>query len=272
MSSSLTDAMQPTPENRKNSGGFQGNHAFGPALLDPDLPIPEGIVGPDGEPQQKRFSVYRNNVVVSLMDALDQSFPALKALVGEENFATLSRIYISKFPPQTAMLHFYGDRMGEFLNQFAPLAHAPWLADVARLESAWIEVHHEVDTKPLDTDALTFIHEDRLLDTVFIPHPATRLIPSDFALLDLYHYHIHGGDYPDATQWCQTALLCRPALDTAIYGLNPIQTCFFKALLNQQSLGESYDRALQLDPEFDLAQAIGLTLSSGMTSTITTNQ
>jgi hypothetical protein len=37
--------------------------AFATAILDPDSPIPRGLIGPDGEPGGKRFAVYRNNVV-----------------------------------------------------------------------------------------------------------------------------------------------------------------------------------------------------------------
>ena len=40
------------------------------ALLNAALPIPDGLIGPDGEPSPTRFAVYRSNVVVSLIEAL----------------------------------------------------------------------------------------------------------------------------------------------------------------------------------------------------------
>ena len=43
---------------------------FGAAILNPQAALPSGLVGPDGEPSLRRFSVYRNNVVVGLVDAL----------------------------------------------------------------------------------------------------------------------------------------------------------------------------------------------------------
>jgi len=44
------------------------------ALLNAALPIPDGLIGPDGEPSPTRFAVYRSNVVVSLIEALKDGF------------------------------------------------------------------------------------------------------------------------------------------------------------------------------------------------------
>lgn len=43
---------------------------FAAALLDPKRAVPPNLVGPDGEPTTKRFAVYRNNVMVGLVEAL----------------------------------------------------------------------------------------------------------------------------------------------------------------------------------------------------------
>ncbi len=40
-----------------NTSRFTGNREFAPALLDPDLDIPAGIVGPEGDPAPKRSSI-----------------------------------------------------------------------------------------------------------------------------------------------------------------------------------------------------------------------
>lgn len=56
------------------------------AAMDPNIATPRGIVGPDGTAAPKRFSVYRNNIIVSLKEAMTNGFPAVASLVGEAFF------------------------------------------------------------------------------------------------------------------------------------------------------------------------------------------
>ena len=48
---------------------------FARALLDPDRPVPTELTSHTARHPQKRFAVYRNNVVVSLVNALRAKFP-----------------------------------------------------------------------------------------------------------------------------------------------------------------------------------------------------
>ncbi len=59
-----------------------GQTEFATALLDPAQPTPEGLQNPFGGPAAKRFDVYRNNVAVSLTEALETGFPTIAKLVG----------------------------------------------------------------------------------------------------------------------------------------------------------------------------------------------
>src|SRR6516165_11874225 len=77
---------------------------FASALLDPELPVPTGLVGPDGEPDPKRFAVYRNNVVVSLIEALEDAFPAVRRIVGADFFRAMARAHVMEEPPCSPIL------------------------------------------------------------------------------------------------------------------------------------------------------------------------
>ena len=59
-------------------------------------PLPDGLTAlltaRDPSEVEQRFAVYRNNVTVSLTEALAQRFPVIKRLVGEEFFAALARL------------------------------------------------------------------------------------------------------------------------------------------------------------------------------------
>ena len=67
---------------------------FAEVILNPERPAPVGLVGPDGQQTSKRFDVYRNNVTVSLREALAVGFPAVAKLLGEENFNGLATAFL----------------------------------------------------------------------------------------------------------------------------------------------------------------------------------
>src|SRR5215475_8850242 len=74
---------------------------FSAALVNPEAEIPPGLLGPNRLPSQKRFAVYRNNVVVGLIEALRTSFPATCRIVGEEFFWAMAREYVVLEPPSS---------------------------------------------------------------------------------------------------------------------------------------------------------------------------
>ena len=114
---------------------------FADALLNPEQQAPQGV-GRDGEPAPKRFAVYRNNVVVSLIEAMNQAYPSIAAIMGEANFSKVARHFISAHPPNTAMMQTYGSEFAEFIKNYKPLKKSPFLADVARAERAWLQAYH----------------------------------------------------------------------------------------------------------------------------------
>ena len=69
-------AENPAPD-RDSGLSFAG--AFSPALLDPQRETPAIVAGPRHKAAIKRYNVYRNNVTVSLIDALAAVFPAIPA-------------------------------------------------------------------------------------------------------------------------------------------------------------------------------------------------
>jgi hypothetical protein len=128
---------------------------FAAALMDPALPLPGGLVDPDGEPSVRRFAVYRNNVVVGLTETLKDAFPAVHRIVGADFFQAIARAYVVVEPPQSPILLDYGAGFPDFIRQFEPAAVLPYLADVARIERAWTEAYHAPEASPIDPAAFS---------------------------------------------------------------------------------------------------------------------
>jgi hypothetical protein len=73
--------------------------SFARALLDTAQPIPSGITAHNAAIPTGRFAVYRNNVVVGLVNALRSRFPVVEKIVGEEFFAAMARVFVLERPP-----------------------------------------------------------------------------------------------------------------------------------------------------------------------------
>lgn len=243
----------------------RGQREFGAALLDPDLPLPEGIVGPQGKSAQKRFAVYRNNVTVSLIAALADIFPAIERLVGEAFFRDMARLYIAEEPPRSAVMFEYGSGFAAFLGRFEPVSSYPYLPDVARLEKAWLAAFHSADADPLQPGALGAIPPENLAETRFTVHPATHIVQSNFAAVSIFSASREKrpleGIKPATPE---TGLVTRPFDAVEVRQLPAGAAEFFNALITGASLGEAADQTLARHPGFDLPSAISAMLEAGV--------
>lgn len=244
-----------------------GQSPFAQAVLNPELPVPDGLIDPNGRPAGKRFDVYRNNVIVSLLDAMDTAFPVIQKLIGAENFRTLSGRYVRQHPPQTPILMFYGVDFPDFLAHFEPLAHLPYLPDVARLELARRSSYHAADAPPVPNDALSKIAPDRLMETRFTLAPAMRIVPSPYPIIAIWDFNMVK-DTPPPPPAAQTALITRPELDLEMQVILPEQASFLTAITQGKPLGTAYDIATQINPKFDLSAAIVLMLQTKLITEI----
>ncbi len=238
-----------------------GQTAFTQALLNPEAAIPDGLIDPVGRPAGKRFNVYRNNVIVSLMDAMETAFPVIQKLIGAENFRNLAGLYVRQHPPEHPMLMFYGGAFPEFLGGFEPLAHVPYLADVARLELARRAAYHAADADAVAGDALGAIAPDALMDTVIELSPALQIIDSPYPIAGIWHFNMTEGVGAPAAV-AETVLVTRPKFDLEMQVIGLGQADFLRALQRGETLGAAFEAANQTEDGFDLSAAIVLMLQS----------
>lgn len=238
---------------------------FSTLLLDPEIPCPEGLISPSGKPDQKRFSVYRNNVVVGLTGALSDIFPAIQRLLGEEAFKNLARIYVANEPPTSPLMFKYGDGFASFLEKFEPLQKYPYLADVARIERLWLDAYHVADEAPLGSDILASIPPEQLGDLVFKPHAATKLFSSQFASVSIFSANRQEqsmeGINLSVGEYC---LITRPDTDVDVRQIPQSAKAFYDSLIAGRTLGDAANEAASVDDEFDIAMAISTMIESGM--------
>jgi len=214
------------------------NTLFASALLDPDIDIPDGVTGPDGLAAPKRFGVYRNNVVVSLMDALLETYPSIHAIVGVEDFRKIARAYVVDHPPQSAMMQNYGDDFGDFIEAYPPLSEHRFFGDLARLEHAWLMAHHAADHPVISPQELGNIPAESVNLTRFVSHSSLAIISSDFPIFDLFARRYDNSTDIDLTKG-QCVLITRPLLAVEIREVEQATEIFLKAIFSGETLGDA---------------------------------
>lgn len=244
---------------------MNGQQEFVDALLNPGQPLPASITTWNGSDPAARFAVYRNNVVVSLIDALADTYPVTQELVGEEFFRAMARLFVYAEPPRSRMLAFYGETFPAFIEQFPPAASVPYLADMARLEILRVRAYHAADIAGLPTDAiaLALADADGLPNLLVELQPSVGLVRSQYAVVSLWAAHQGAADISTVDPFVsEHALVIRQALDVEVIRLNTGAADFIARLLQGQTLGCSTEQACQTHPDFDLPCVLGLLIQS----------
>ncbi|SNY05413.1 Putative DNA-binding domain-containing protein [Pseudomonas sp. LAMO17WK12:I6] len=230
---------------------------FSAALLDTRLPCPAGLCSANGADPASRFSVYRNNVQGSLINALADSYPVVQQLVGEEFFRGMAGIFIQQQPPHSPLMSRYGDGLADFIDAFEAAAEVPYLADVARLERLRTRAYHAADAATVSAQQISAALADpQTLAELDIPlHPSLHLLDSAYAVVSIWAAHqgeatlagidIHQG---------QHALVLRNTLEVEVFALDHGASVFIRHLLNHRPLLQ----AAQDSPPFDLPQTLAL--------------
>jgi len=214
--------------------------AFAEALCDPSRPAPAATQRRDGRPIERRFAVYRNNVAVALIGALEARYPAVRKLVGDDFFRGMAGAYVAGEKPSTPVLIHYGASFAAFIARFPPAQAIPYLADVARLENAWVEAYHAAEAAPLDLAALAGIAPEALEDLRFAPHPAARLLSFAHPAASIWAASQSEGEARPPEVWAaESALIVRPEAEVEVRILPPAGFAFAEALFSGASFGEA---------------------------------
>jgi hypothetical protein len=126
-------------------------------LLGEDSRITAAIVDAPPLPAAERLAIYRNAYQVRLIDALNEIYPVLHGLLGDEAWVELGQAYVAQHPSVFRSIRWYGRELADYLAACAPFSEAPILSEVARLEWTLAEVFDATDALPLPRSALSAV-------------------------------------------------------------------------------------------------------------------
>lgn len=235
---------------------------FADALRDVGRAVPVAIAQQNGHVSNKRFSVYRNNVYVSLVEALRAQFPVIERLVSYDFFRSMARIYVEQNLPRSPLLFQYGRSFPDFLETFEKVEDLAYLADVARIEFARTQSYHAADASSLSAQELAKIPAERFGGAILELHPSLRLIGSIYPIFSIWRANAGGGtaivageeDIPSINldQGGEDVMVLRPELQVEISFLPNGGFHFLSALKNGETIAAAAETIFEGCEAFDL--------------------
>ncbi len=239
--------------------------AFANALIDPTRAPPAGTTGREGAPDLRRFSVYRNNIAVSLIAAIEARYPVTRRIVGDEFFRAMARRFVARNKPESPVILHYGAAFPDFVATFAAAGDLPYLADVARLENAWVEAYHSAEEDSLEVAALAAVEPDSLGDLKFTFHPAARLLRSDYPAASIWAGSQGQGEFAPPEDWRgEETLVTRPGADVRLRILPVGGYSFARPLQEGATLGEAHAAAMHIEGFDPGEHVIGLIVAGAI--------
>jgi hypothetical protein len=245
--------------------------SFCDALRTPEAADPELLnqLLDDGLAQQ-RFLVYRNNFIVLNGDAVADMYPVVKRLVGDDAFRVLATAYVRKHPPLERTLLLYGERFPDFLASIPELSALPYLRDVARLEFAWTTAYHAMEAGALKPEQFSTLSNESFSSLKLSPHPSIQLLESPYPVYRIWT--ANQSDQPDELialdEGPSRLVVIRPDQDVQVREVGLGEFHFIQALCDSDTIGNAYEHALSIDPEFDLQRFIQQHLLDGTFSSL----
>lgn len=239
------------------------HEAFAQALFAPG----PGPAEPGRLAEQPAFAVYRNTVMKGCIDALQENFPTVERLVGNEWFRTAAALYVSANQPRDGRLLAYGDDgFADFVQALPTARELPYLADVGRMDALFRACAGAADAPVLPAHALAGDAPEALGSRVLRPHAATRWAWfGDAPIASIWLRHRTDGrvDHQPLEWRPEGALFTRPDGAVQAQVLSAAGCAFLDACSRGMNLGEAAGQALQADEEADLAALLGLLLAAG---------
>ena len=143
------------------------------------------VLGDDRLSAEARVDIYANMYFYRLLDVLKEDFPAMLRVLGDDNFHNLATGYLLECPPTEPSVMYCGRNLAAFLRNHPLRKDAPYIADLATLERAVVEVFHGPDAVALEADELRAIEPEKWPALTMRTHPAVQILRMEYRVEEL---------------------------------------------------------------------------------------
>jgi hypothetical protein len=240
---------------------------FAAAVARGELSAVSAFVTDDAPGAAARLAIHANHFRVTLIEALANTFPVVRRLVGGDFFAAAARAFIQEFPPTGPCLFEYGGAFPRFLDRLPGVRPMPWLRDVAALEWAIAEAWHAGDAEPASEEALQRLITGEASRAVAL-HPSCRLLRSPFPVDRIWQAHQtldEELETVDLGAGGARLLVHRYATDVGWFSLDADAAVdFIAGLLDGEGLGDALNRVTRRHDGWDPTRLLAALLTADL--------
>jgi hypothetical protein len=223
-------------------------------LIDEDDAIAEAIVDAPPLPTLKRLGIYRNAYRVRLIEALDDTYPILHAVLGDEDFAALGEQFVAAHPSVHRSIRWYGGEFADFLERWPPYDEQPIFAELALLEWTLAEVFDAADAEAQPRAALSAIDASAWSGLTFDFHPSVRRLQLQWNTAAVWQAMSRGEDPPGPACADQPVpwLLWRQDLQNYFRSMAADESAALDSALRGDTFGEICESLIDWLPEEEI--------------------
>ena len=140
-----------------------------------------------------QLDIYREQFFLRHLDVLHEDFRSLAHRLGDGAFETLAKAYLKAFPPRSFTLRDLGAELPGFVASTAPWNGDTLLADLARVEWAFVEAFDAASEPALDLAAVASVPEEAWPSARLVLQPSVQRVALRHAAHD-YRHAIRNGE------------------------------------------------------------------------------
>lgn len=155
-------------------------------LQNGDPVIKDKVTGTEKVSVETRLDIYAHAYRYRLIEALEDTFPALHTLLGDEDFFNLGIDYLDTWPSTHFSLRYFGHQMGHFLGVNQAYKEQAVLSEMAQFEWLLRSSFDAADTEALVIDVLQQISPENWPGLRFAFHPSLQRLHLRFNVPQLW--------------------------------------------------------------------------------------
>ena len=162
--------------------------------------------------QEMRMDVYRTTARSAHVSALMDSYPVCRAILGDDYFKHIAKLYFSQTLSYNADMNVYGGSFPGYIAHLYGLREELqgylYLAGLARLEWEFQKIYFATDATVFDVNKFQAHYQCRGENAVLKLQPCLSIMSSSFRIYEIWDMHRRGEVDKEIVAGCRRQYLC----------------------------------------------------------------